>query len=262
MLRQAELTNKLSTVFKRRQTVILAEVVTDAYSDLVKTGDFNELKAIVKGLAEAQNRTEVRMEELAEAQQRTEVRMGELAEAQQRTEIRMGELAEAQQRTESRMEELTVAQKETQHHVQMLVRQMGETNRALGGLGHSVAYALENEAYRMIPAVLAAKYGIQLTARLIRTHVGGEEINLLGRGQRDGKDILIVGETKLRLDERRTGKLGQVAVFEQLALKAQAVHTENPDVEIVLLLITHYARPKMLQQAQAQNIIIIQSFEW
>jgi chromosome segregation ATPase len=58
-------------------------------------------------LAEAQQRTERRVEELAEAQQRTERRVEELVEAQKGTEERMGrletavtELAEAQQRTE------------------------------------------------------------------------------------------------------------------------------------------------------------------
>ena len=255
MLRQLEMTRKLETVFQRRQAVLLAEVVTDAYNELVKTGDFNELKAIVKGLAEAQQRTEMRVGGLAEAQQRTGARMEELAEAQQRTEMRLEELAEAQR-------ELAQAQKETQHQLQALTYQVIETNRTVGGLGQSVAYALENEAYRMLPTLLAKKYDIQMTERMVRTHIGGEEINLLGRGQRDGKEVLIVGETKLRLDERRTGRSGHVAAFEQLVTKAQAVRTKYPDVEIVLLLVTHYARPDVLTQAQEQNIIVVQSFEW
>ena len=37
--------------------------------------DFEELKAIVRDLAQAQARTEVRLEELAQAQQRTESNM-------------------------------------------------------------------------------------------------------------------------------------------------------------------------------------------
>ena len=220
MLRQAEITRKLGTVFEQRQAAILAEVVTDAYSDLVKTGDFNELKSIVK------------------------------------------ELAEAQKRTESRMEELVEAQKETQYQVQALTHKLGETNNTVGGLGKSFAYALENEAYRMIPALLEEKHGIKMTERFVRTYIGGEEINLFGRGQRDGKDILIVGETKLRLDERRKGRLGHVAVFEQLATKADVVQAENPGIEIVLVLITHHARPKVLEEAQEKGVIVVQSFEW
>ncbi len=225
MLRQAEITRKLETVFEQQQAVVLAEVVTDAYGDLVKTGDFNELKFIVKELAEAQKRTELRVEELAEAQKRTGSRMEELAEAQKRTESRMEELTEAQK-------ELTEAQKETQYQVQALTQKLGETNNTVGGLGQSMAYTLENEAYRMIPALLKEKHGIEMAERFVRTYVRGEEINLFGRGRRDGKDILIVGETKLRLDERRKGKIGRAMVFEQLATKADVVKEEYPGVEI------------------------------
>ena len=234
MLRQADVTRRLSTVFNQRQAQVLAEVVTEAYSDLVKTGDFNELKAIVKDLAEAQQRTETRMEELAAAQQRTE----------------------------TRMEELSAAQQETAYQVGILARQLGETNSTVGGLGQSFAYALENEAYRMLPALLADQYDIHVTERFVRTYVAGEEINLFGRGQRAGKDVLLVGETKLRLDERRQGKSGYIAAFEQLVAKAEAVKTEYPDIEIVLVLITHFARPGVLEAAQERGIIVVQSFEW
>jgi hypothetical protein len=70
---------KLEEVFNPRQATVLAEVVEAAYSDLVKTGDFNELKAIVRDLAQAQTRTELCVEELAEAQKRTEQELRALA---------------------------------------------------------------------------------------------------------------------------------------------------------------------------------------
>jgi len=59
---------KLQTVFDHHQATMLAEVISDSYRELVKTSDFNELKAIVRDLAEAQKRTGLRVEELAEAQ--------------------------------------------------------------------------------------------------------------------------------------------------------------------------------------------------
>jgi uncharacterized protein YukE len=68
----------------------------------VRREDFDALRATVRDLAEAQQRTESRLDrleavvaELAEAQKRTEQRVEELAEAQKRTEQRIGELAEA-----------------------------------------------------------------------------------------------------------------------------------------------------------------------
>jgi hypothetical protein len=60
-----KLTQHFETVLDRRQSSVLAETITEAYNDLVKTGHFNELKAIVKDLAESQKRTEARMDELA-----------------------------------------------------------------------------------------------------------------------------------------------------------------------------------------------------
>jgi hypothetical protein len=61
---------------------------------VIQRADFEDLKAIVRDLAKSQ-------QELAEAQKRTEQRVEELAEAQKRTEHQVGELAEAQKRTES-----------------------------------------------------------------------------------------------------------------------------------------------------------------
>ena len=241
-------------------------------------------------MAEAEKRTEARLEELAEAEKRTEARLEELAEAQRRTEARMEELAaaqkelaSAQKRTEARMEELAEAQKEltkaqgriearvemlaeaeakTRYEVRVLASRLKETNSTLGGLGRSMAYALENEAYRMVPPLLADKHKIIISERLVRTFIGGKEINLFGRGRRDGREVLIVGETKLSLDERRKGKTGEPDVFEQLAAKVEAVRAENPGVEIVPLLITHHARPSILKAAQEKGIIVVQSFEW
>jgi len=250
------------------------------------------LAARMEELAEAQKRTEVRVEELAEAQKRTEVRveglaarMEELAEAQKRTEQRVEELAEAQKRTEQRLEGLAQAQEamaqalaslaraqeesqrqiqalaraqeESQRQIQELARQMVEVRRELGGLGRSMSYALENEAYRMLPPFLAERHGIQVTQRFVRTYIGDEEINLFGRGRRDGKEVLIVGEVKVRLEEGR-----REDALEQLEEKARVVQEAYPGEELVLLLVTHHAHPGILQKAQARGILVVQSFEW
>ena len=61
------MTRRFARVFAPEQATILAETIHDAYADLVKTSDFNKLKEIVRGLAQAQSRTESRVEELAQA---------------------------------------------------------------------------------------------------------------------------------------------------------------------------------------------------
>ncbi|MGQ9497926.1 MAG: hypothetical protein ACUVSP_06490, partial [Desulfotomaculales bacterium] len=100
---------RLKTVFPPEQAAVLAEVIHEAYTDLVKTSDFNELKEIVRDLG-------AKMGELAQAQKQSETRLTrleavveELAQAQKRTEQRVEELAQAQKRTEQRVEELAQA---------------------------------------------------------------------------------------------------------------------------------------------------------
>jgi len=98
----------------------------------VEEVSFTDLRDIVRELAQAQLRTEARLdslttrvEELAQAQLRTEAWMEELAQAQARTEARLDTLAR-------RMEELAQAQLRTEDEVTRLRRTL-ETQ--LGGLG-------------------------------------------------------------------------------------------------------------------------------
>jgi len=123
------LKNRLVKVFEEPQAAVLAEVIYDAYSDLVRTSDFTELKEIVRDLAVSQQRTELRMDRLAVAQERTEQRMEELASAQGRTEQRMEELASAQGRTEQRMEELASAQQRTEQRMEELASAQERTEQ-------------------------------------------------------------------------------------------------------------------------------------
>ena len=232
MLTQIELDKKISQVFPKRQAKVLTEVLVEAHRDLVKAGDFNELKSIVKDLAEAQKRTETRVEELVEAQKRTEAKVGELAEAQKRTELEIAKLTKG----------------------------LNETRGELGGLSKSMSYAFENEAFRRVPGILKEKYDIEITAKLIREEIGQKEINLFGRARKNGREVFVVGESKLRLDERRE-KRGE-DIFAELEGKVKAVKDEYGEAEIVRVFITHYATKGFLKKAGEKGVIVVQSFEW
>ena len=228
MPRTQEMARRLETAFPQDQAEVLAEVISDAYDDVVKAGDFNELKGIVGALA-------VRMEELAQAQGRTEVRMEELAQAQVRTE----------------------------RAVEKLTRGIDGLRQEMGGLSRSVGYALENDAYRMLPGFLERAHGLRVKERFVRTEIEGEEINFLARAERsDGRPALIVGESKARLDERRRAGQQAEKVLDALERKVAVAAKAHPDVEVVPLLVTHYARPAFLEAAQARGVIVAQSFEW
>lgn len=214
------LTRRFERVFEPQQAVVLAETITEAYNDLVKTSDFNELKAIVKNLAEAQQR---------------------LAESQQR-------LAESQESTDAQVKELT-----------RVVSNMGQE---LGGLSRSMSYSLENEAYRALPAYLREQHGITLSERIVRTDIGGEEVNFFALGERNGAPIALVGESKLQLDERRNSRREAERIMAQIEDKVEAVRQLYPEREIVRLLVTHYARPAIRQFLEEHNILVVQTFEW
>lgn len=166
----------------------------------------------------------------------------------------MGELAAAQGRTEARMDSLGASMQE-------LTQAMKETRREFGGVTASVGYALENEAYRLAPRVLADRYGVTLAEKLVRSTVRGEEVNLLGRGRREDREVWVVGEAKVRLDVGR-GQKGARDIFTQLETKVAAIRQEHGDVEVVRVLVTHFATPEFLALARERSTVVIQSFEW
>ena len=122
-----QIRDRLLKEFSEPQADLLAHVVTDAYDSLATRADLHELTGVVKELAAAQGRTELRVEELATAQKQTEFQMRELSEAQKQTEVQMRELSEAQKQTERRMGEMS----EAQRHADV---QFGEMTRAVAEL--------------------------------------------------------------------------------------------------------------------------------
>ncbi|TDA67738.1 MAG: hypothetical protein D9V47_09480 [Clostridia bacterium] len=211
------------------------------------------------GLEEAQKQTGEKLGGLEEAQRQTGEKLGSLEEAQKQTGEKLGSLEEAQKQTGEKLgslEEavawLIEAQKQTTEEVASLTREMKATRTQLGGLSQSMSYGFENEAYRVLPALME-KYGIKVTERFVRTEIDGVEINVFGRGKKDGRDVLLVGETKLKSDN--------VEDLDQVEARAAVVKEKYPG-EVVKLLITHYAKHFIIEAARERDIILVQSFEW
>lgn len=187
--------------------------------------DFSELKSIVKDLAEAQKRTEIKVEALA-----------------------------------ATVKELVVSQKEMQAAITALAIGQKEIRAEVGGLSRSMSYAFENETYRLLPAVLQEKYGLHVHKKIVRAEIGGKEVNLFCRAERNGEQVLIVGESKLRLDESRL--LKKQEVFAELEEKVKAVRSEYGETEIVKVLVTHFATKGFITKAEEKGVIVVQSHEW
>ena len=172
MVDTVELVETLKDGFEESQAVLLARTITHAVNrveqDMVRGEDFRALTGIVRELAEAQRRTEERLEALAEAQLRTEERLRVLTE-------RVDTLAEAQLRTEK--------------EVRRLVRHLDETRQIVGGLSMTVGYRLEDEALMALPHLLQRDFGITVEGRLVRRFVEypdgrSDEVNIWGKGRR------------------------------------------------------------------------------
>jgi uncharacterized membrane-anchored protein YhcB (DUF1043 family) len=210
---------KITPGLKKKIIEIVDERIREAH---VTREDFSELKAIVRDLAEAQKRTEQRVEELAEAQKNTEEKLANLTE-----------------------------------EVRKLAQGLNRTREDLGGLARSFSYAFENEAYRMLPGVLT-RYGIEVEEKIVRAEVGGKEINFFGKARKNGREVFIVGEVKLRLDDTKKRE----DAFEELEEKVEAVRKEYGDVEVVRLLVAHFATKGFLKKAEKRGVIVVQSYEW
>jgi len=68
----------------------------------------------------------------------------------------------------------------------------------------TVGYTLENTAYVYLPDLLRTDYGLSCEGPLSRdylTDLKGRdvEVNILGRGKLEGREVLIVGESKAQL---------------------------------------------------------------
>ncbi len=236
------------SLYRKLQTVTpdLREVLLDLFEEMernreesVSKKEFVELKAVVRELADAQLKTDKQLIILTG-------KVEELAEAQRRTEARLDALA-------GKVEELAEAQARTEKEVASLARGLKTTREQLGGLSKSMAYALENEAYRKLPAYLASAHGIRVRERIVRADVADEEINFFARAEKDGKPVILVGESVLRLDD--------ASKLKSLLDKLERVGSVYGD-ELVPILVTHFAKPKVLEKARQAGILVVQSFEW
>ncbi|MGC9109703.1 MAG: hypothetical protein ACP5HI_05595 [Caldimicrobium sp.] len=243
----------------RKAFIKILQKIEQAIGETVRREDFVELKNIVKAIAEEQRK-------LAEAQARTEEelrRLSEeqrkLAEAQARTEEELRRLSEAQRKTEEEIKKLSEAQRKTEEEVRKLSEGLHQLRKEFGGFTRSNSYGFENEAYRNLPKVLKEKYGIEITEKFVRTEIEDEEINFFAKGRINGKEILIVGETKLRFDDK---KKDFEKTLKELERKAKAIKKVYGEKEIIRIIVTHFARPRALKMAEDQGLLVIQSFEW
>jgi hypothetical protein len=217
--------------------------------------DLTQIKAVLRETVEIQKQTGAAVRELAQRQERTE-------ETLQGMQAAVRELAGQQQRTEAAVRELAEQQTRTEATVERLARGIADVRQEVGGISNTLGYSLENEAYRSLPGLLRERYRIDIQERFTRRLIRGEEVNFLARARKEGNEVILVGESKLRLGDRSYQPDQAQAVFGQLDRKVAAVQEEHPGLQVVKLLVTHFAAPRFLQEAQERGVLVVQSHEW
>ncbi len=252
---------------------IIGETVTrhEFLEFVEKTNEnFERVWKAIGELTKAQQKTEERLNELtqrvnslAEAQQKTEERLNELtqrdnslAEAQQKTEKRLNELVKAQKRTEERLNELAEAQKRTEEKLEKLIGEHRKTREQVGGLANAFGYTLEDRAIKGLPSILKDRFNITITQPLRRDHieVGRNkfvEVNLIGKGRSNGKELTILGECKVQLRKRDIDKfLNRIKMLEK-----------SLPGEKFLIFVTYQTTPQVKKFVDENKINLIYSYE-
>jgi len=233
-----DLSRYLDPKASRKIAEVLGQVYEEVSQALTKT-EFNELKEIVGDLAQAQNRTEKRLEELAQAQNRTEKRLEELAQAQK-------ELAKAQEKTERSLNRLI-----EDHH---------QTRERLESMSDAVGYNLENQSYKGLPPLLKRDLGLEIENRLIRRYLPTEEkghylqVNIYGWGKKNGKKTLILGEAKTSISRR------EISRFQKLVKKAAQLENITSN-DICQVIVVHDVTPTIEEYAKEQGIHLYWSYD-
>ena len=219
-INREEIYSRLSRHFPeedaRELAYVLVEVAEEIKKAGVSSGDLNELKGVVKDLAVAQRRTEQRLEELAEAQRRTEEEIG------------------------------------------TLTKNVKRIHKDFGGLSHTVGFTLEDSSYKALPQLLEADFGIKIKDRFLRRFIeypGGEieEVNIFGRGLREGKEITILGEAKAQLSNKD---------IDRFLKKVERLSRVVKGEKFLLAVTFMVARPSVLKYAEEKNIKIYHSYEF
>ena len=259
MFSTTEIFNRLSKHFSEEAALTIASAITDVYDGFAeKLTDFdrlatkdevNELRDAIKQLTKAQSRTEERLNQLTEVQSRTEERINQLVEAQSKTEKMLDQLAEAQI-------QLAEAQMKTEEELAKLTLVVGRVQKQFGGLSDSIGFMLEDRAFSALPTLLKDRFGIKVQGRLIRTFLKNaqgknEEVNIYGKGLKDGSELVIIGESKSQLSKKHISKFKK-----KLARLEPVLGTLFP------LMITYMAEPEVLSEAETDGIPVFMSYEF
>jgi hypothetical protein len=199
----SEIRSRLVRAFPENQADLLAEVLVESHAELVNRADFHKLTEVVHDLAEAQKRTEMRVEELADAQKRTEIHVDELARSQQEMRVTM-QAMQASQR------DMQASQQAMQGSLQEMQRAVTDLAKQVGGLSNAVGANLEDFACDLVPELLEKYWRFATVSagpeELTTTDGVSREFDVVVRGTIDGRPVTVLCETKATVSTTEVSK--------------------------------------------------------
>ncbi|MCX8070071.1 MAG: hypothetical protein N2738_06170, partial [Thermodesulfovibrionales bacterium] len=212
----------------------------------------------VEELAEAQRQTDEKVKELAEAQKKTEQRLDsltqkveELAEAQRQTDEKIKELIEAQRQTDEKVRELAEAQRRTEATLEKVIVKIDRIEERLEGISNGVGYSLENSAYKSLPGLLEP-LGIKVNERMIRKYINGYQVNIFAKAEKDGKEVYVIGECKVRPSKKEIDRFLKIV---------DNIKEETAYDELIPIFVAHDYLPEIEKYIKAKGIINFWSYE-
>jgi predicted nuclease with TOPRIM domain len=273
MINTLKIFNDLKQTMDPTAAEKIVDVIGSVYEELrnsVTKTEFNELKEIVRELAERVSdltkrvdTLTIRMDELTQRVGALTIRMDELTQRVGALTIRMDELTQRVGALTIRMDELTVNVSRLEHTVEDLVGEMKrmkvtmhDMKQEIGGLSHTVGYRLEDEAMKSLPSLLKRDFSIDTEGTLVRDYIeiGPKkyvELNIWGHGLRSGKPVEIIGEAKSQLKKKDVDQFLQtLKILEPLINKP-----------IVPLLVTYQTSVDVRRYIQGKNIALYFSYQ-
>jgi len=172
------------------------------------------------------------LEDLRAGQARLQASQSRLEGAVARLEEAVARLAEAQARTEVALKELAIQ---------------------VGRLSDAVGFGLEDIARVVLPGWLHRHEGIEveeLSRRFIRLDTGEVEVNLYGEGTRNGKKVIVLGESRSRIYERDV---------QEFDTKVEGVARTLKD-EVYKLMFGFLIHPSAEVEAQRRGVKLVASY--
>ena len=226
--------------FGEEAALKLLRVLGEIYENLAQTvtrEEFNELKEIVREQGENLKILTQRVDQLTEDVRILTQRVDQLTQ---------------------RVDQLTEDVRKLTGEMKKMKDDLKEVKRQVGGLSITVGYTLENQAYRHLPKLLLRDYGLELLEPLVRTFVRDQknrpiEVNIFGKGRRNGTEVVILGEAKAQLSKKDVDRF--------LRRKVKPLEAIFP--EKFLVLVAHMvSAPEVEDYARQKDIALYYSYQF